>query len=109
MRLEIPGRYVILGSFIVVEIGLLIAFHFQADRNRATLVFVATIAAGAFALHAYLAGIEERRVEHAHRLIQRWNTAEMVPSRLVLNHREQTKSIRSGAKGERRRSLDGDG
>jgi hypothetical protein len=44
MRLEIPGRYVILGSFIVVEIGLLVAFHFQADRNRATLVFAATIA-----------------------------------------------------------------
>ena len=84
MRLEISARYVVLGSFIAIEAGLLIAFHFQVDRNRATLAFAATIAAGTFALHTYLAGIEERRVEHAHRLIQRWNTAEMVPARGIL-------------------------
>jgi hypothetical protein len=84
MRLEISGRFVVLGSFVAIEAVLLIAFHFQSDRNRATLVFAATIAAGAFALHTYLAGIEERRVEHAHRLMQRWNTAEMVSARRVL-------------------------
>ena len=103
MRLEIPTRRVILGLFVIVEGGLLVGFHNASDHNRATLAFTATATAGAFALHTYLAGIEERRAENAQNLIRRWNAPEMLPVRLVLReiteNRLEAATLQRSAKG----------
>ena len=72
----------VVGLFVIFETVMLVAFNSQTDRNRATIVFGATVIAGAFALYTYLQGIEERRAQHAHQIIQRWNSAEMLPMRL---------------------------
>jgi hypothetical protein len=90
MRIEVPTRYAIVGLFVLVEGALLYAFAGASDRNRAAIAFAATATAGAFALHTYLAGIEERRSQNAQELIRRWNSPEMLPVRAVL--REITES-----------------
>ena len=41
--------------------------------DRESIAFLATITGGAFALFAYLKGIEEKRSHAADKLIQRWN------------------------------------
>jgi len=84
MKIEIPNRYAIVGLFVVVEAGLLVWFVFSNDRNRASLAFAGTVTAAAFALHTFLAGIEERRAGAAQALIERWNSPSMVPIRAVL-------------------------
>jgi hypothetical protein len=84
MRIEIPTNYAIVGLFVAVEGIFLYGFAKSNDHNRATFAFAATVTAGAFALHTYLAGIEERRTANAHALIQRWNSPEMLPVRVIL-------------------------
>jgi len=74
----------VVGLFVAFEAVMLTAYHFETDRNRATIVFGGTVIAGAFALYAFLQGVEQRRSETAQALIQRWNAAEMLPIRLVL-------------------------
>ncbi len=41
--------------------------------DRESIAFLATVTAGAFALFAYLKGIEEKRSQAADGMIQRWN------------------------------------
>jgi len=84
MQITIPGRWIIVGLFAIIEAALLVSFHYQDDHNRATTVFGATIVGGAFALYTYLQGIEERRAKYAQDLLERWNRAEMLPVRAVL-------------------------
>lgn len=84
MRLEIATRHVVIGLFATIEGCFLLAFHTASDHNRATLAFAATATAGAFALHTYLAGREERRSENAQVMIRRWNLPEMLEVRLIL-------------------------
>jgi hypothetical protein len=84
MRIEVHPRYVILGLFVTIEGILLYAFAKASDHDRATLAFAATATAGAFALHTYLAGIEERRAQNSQALIKRWNSPEMLAVRCVL-------------------------
>ena len=111
MRIEIPTRYAIVGLFIVIEGTLLYAFAGASDRNRATLAFAATATAGAFALHTYLAGIEERRAQNAQGLIRRWNSPEMLPVRAVLREITENKldpvTLERKAKGDLSADADG--
>ena len=44
----------VVGLFVIFETVMLVAFNSQTDRNRATIVFGATVIAGAFALYTYL-------------------------------------------------------
>ena len=94
----------VVGLFVIFETVMLVAFNSQTDRNRATIVFGATVIAGAFALYTYLQGIEERRAQHAHQIIQRWNSAEMLPMRLVLREitedRLDPDTLKRSARGE---------
>ena len=104
MKIEIPSRWMVVGLFVIFETVMLIGFHFRNDRDRATIVFGATVIAGGFALYTFLQGIEERRSRNAQELIQRWNSAELVPMRLVLReiteNRLDPDTLKRPAKGE---------
>lgn len=84
MQITIRRKWVVIGLFAALEIAFVVAFHNAPDRNRATILFVATVAGGCFALYTYLQGIDEKRSQYAYSLIERWNRADMVAVRLVL-------------------------
>ncbi len=120
MRIEIPTNYAVVGLFLAVAGLFLYAFARSNDHNRATLAFAATATAGAFALHTYLAGIDERRIANAHALIQRWNSPEMLPVRVVLREITENRldpetlerKVKGGellAEADQKRALYGDG
>lgn len=74
MRLEIPRVPLIVGLFVAVELVVLILFAREAsDHARGVYLFAGTILAGAFALYVYLKSIEDKRMDAASRLIERWN------------------------------------
>jgi hypothetical protein len=110
MKIEIPWRWMVLSLFLLFEGVILAVFHFQPEKNRATIVFFATIVAGAFALYTYIQGIEERRALNAHALIRRWNSPEMLSMRLVLReiteNRLDPDSLKRAAKGEMPQGVD---
>lgn len=70
----IPVMWVVLAFFVPLELALLIAFHFASEQWKQTIIFGASIVAGAFALYGHLKHIEEKRAEYAHALIARWST-----------------------------------
>jgi hypothetical protein len=100
----------VIGLFGLFEAVMLIGFHYQNDRNRATIIFGATVIAGGFALYTFLQGIEERRSRSAQQLIQRWNSPEMLPLRLVLReiteNRLDVDTLKRPAKGEISEEMD---
>jgi len=100
----------VVGLFLAFEAAMLIAFNGPGDSNRATIVFGATIVAGGFALYTYLHGNEERRADNAQRLIQRWNSPDMVATRLVLREITENRldpiTLQRPAKGEITRETD---
>lgn len=63
-------------AFFVVEMSLLIAYG-RRWYDRDAIEFFATIVGGAFALFAYLKGIQAERDREAGRYIERWNAPEM--------------------------------
>jgi hypothetical protein len=112
MRIEIPTNYAVVGLFLAVEGIFLYAFARSNDHNRGTFAFAAITTAGAFALHTYLAGIDERRTANAHAVIQRWNSPQMLAVRIVLRditeNRLDPATLERKAKGEEL-SADADG
>lgn len=70
----IPIIWIIFALFIPLECVLLVAFHLAPKEWRETIVFGATIVAGAFALYGHLKHIEEKQAEYAQILIARWST-----------------------------------
>ncbi|MBV9404815.1 MAG: DUF4760 domain-containing protein [Acidobacteriaceae bacterium] len=70
----IPVLWVVFALFVPLEIGLLLAFHFAPKEWKETIVFGASIVAGAFALYGHLKHVEEKRAEYAQVLIARWST-----------------------------------
>ncbi|HZU26031.1 MAG TPA: DUF4760 domain-containing protein [Bryobacteraceae bacterium] len=58
--------------FALAECALWWMYHYRW-YDRESIAFLATITGGAFALFAYLKGIEEKRSHAADKLIQRWN------------------------------------
>jgi len=72
VRLKVPWKLFILAPFLVLEIGLLVAYHHFADA-RPIIVFAATVAGAAFGLNSYLTAIEDRRATVSSRFMERWN------------------------------------
>ena len=74
-KIKIPPLSVVwvtISLFALVEACLWWMYNYRWF-DRESIAFLATITAGAFALFAYLKGIEERRSQAADRLIERWN------------------------------------
>ena len=84
MNIRIPWIWVTVGLFLLIELLLLWAFDRQDDRHRATLLFGATIVAGAFALYSYLHRIQEKRFKEAGRMMKRWNAPERLVNRVIM-------------------------
>jgi hypothetical protein len=84
MNIRIPWIWVTVGLFLLIELLLLWAFDRQDDRHRATLLFGATIVAGAFALYSYLHRIQEQRFKEAGKMMMRWNAPERVANRMIM-------------------------
>jgi Domain of unknown function (DUF4760) len=84
MTLRVPVKWIIVGLFLLLEGILVVIYGYHDDHDRATIAFTATVLGGAFALYTYLQGIDERRTQNAHHLIERWNNADMMSIRLVL-------------------------
>lgn len=75
-----------MGLFLLSETVLLWVYNEENDRTRATILFAATIVAGAFALYSYLHRIQEHRFSEAGRMMQRWNAPDRVAIRTVMAH-----------------------
>jgi hypothetical protein len=84
MKIFVPWIWIRVGLFVVIEIGLLYLYHLEGERDRATILFLATIVAGAFGFFSYLHAIEEKRLVAASHLIERWNSPELYPWRKIL-------------------------
>lgn len=84
MTLRIPVKWIIVGLFLILEGILVVIYNYHDDHDRSTIAFAATVLGGAFAFYTYLQGIDERRAQNAHHLIERWNAADMMGIRLVL-------------------------
>jgi hypothetical protein len=93
-------------TFLVAEAILVAVFHFQNERDRATIIFGASVLGGAFALFTYLQGVEESRAQRARLLIDRWNAQEMRAERTVLRNvlagNLDIESIKRGNSGKQR-------
>jgi hypothetical protein len=72
LRVKIPLKLFILAPFLVLEMALLVAYHYFAD-GRPTIVFAATVAGAAFGLNSYLTAIGDRRATVSSRFMERWN------------------------------------
>jgi hypothetical protein len=84
MTFRVPVKWIIVGLFLLLEGILVVIYNYHDDHDRSTIAFAATVLGGAFALFTYLQGIDERKAQNAHRLIERWNNADMMEVRLVL-------------------------
>ena len=84
VQVRVPWTWARVLLFLLVEIALLIVYNF-APRDRETIVFGATIIAGAFALYSYLRGIEDRRMQAASKMIERWNAPDRTEARKTMN------------------------
>jgi hypothetical protein len=72
---RITGK--ILVPFCMVESTLLYVFAHSSHESHETILFGASIVAGAFALFSYLRSIELRKGQAADQLIARWNNPDM--------------------------------
>lgn len=109
MTLKISLKWLIVSLFLILEGILVVIFNYHNDHDRETIAFTATVLGGAFALYSYLEGIEEKRIQHAYHLIERWNNVEMLNVRLALldvveGRIDATKLIRNDAAVLERRS-----
>jgi hypothetical protein len=84
VTLKVPGKWLVISLFLVLETILVIFYNFHDDHDRATIAFAATVVGAAFALYSYLQGIEDRRTQKAHRFMERWTTPDMLEIRSVL-------------------------
>jgi hypothetical protein len=84
VQYRLSAKWVLLVLFLVVEFGLVRAFHHATKDNRETIAFGATVVGAAFALYTYMRGIDESRAQVSHHLIERWTSPDMVPMRAVL-------------------------
>lgn len=84
-RFEVPWIWARVGLFIAIEGVLLVVYHFQPPAIRETIIFGATIVGAAFALYSYLRGIEDRRLQEAGRMIERWNAPDRSDIRKTMN------------------------
>jgi hypothetical protein len=87
--------------FVASEGALLYEFHNADDKWKQTIVFGASIVAGAFALFSYLKGIEQGRRQTAERLIDRWTDPSMMPLKDIVReitegHLDTAQLMRSG-------------
>ena len=84
MNIKIPWIWLTVGLFLGIELVLLMIYFQEDDRNRAVILFGATVVAGAFALYSYLHQIQEHRFEEAGKMMERWNAPERVSIRAVM-------------------------
>lgn len=84
MTIRISLVWAAITLFVVIEGSLLYEFHNVSDKWKQTIVFGASIVAGAFGLFSYLKGIEQGRRQTAERLIDRWTAPEMTPLKDVI-------------------------
>jgi hypothetical protein len=84
MTITIPLIWAGVTLFLASEGVLLYEFHNADDKWKQTIVFGASIVAGAFGLFVYLKGIEQGRRQTAERLIDRWNDPGMTPLRDIM-------------------------
>jgi hypothetical protein len=84
MTVRIQGKWLIVGLFLALEGILVIIYNYHNDHDRAAIAFTATVLGGAFALYTYLQGIDERRTQSAHHLIERWTKPDMISMRATL-------------------------
>lgn len=82
---EIPWIWLRIGLFLLAEGIVVITYHFQQDRTRATLVFLGSVVATAFALYSILRGIEDKRIQEAGKYIERWNASDRTAIRTTMN------------------------
>jgi len=68
-------------AFVVLELACLWMFCYRWF-DRETIQFFATVVGGAFALFAFLKGIEQHRESNADKLIERWNNPDL---RIIIN------------------------
>lgn len=104
IRIDIPLVWLVVGSFCLIEMLILWAFHRAGDEHwRQNYVFGASLVAGAFGLYSYMKGIEEERSQRADKLIERWNnpTLAALKNRLraVIEQQLDPSSIMRNAKG----------
>jgi hypothetical protein len=79
MTVNISIIWLILIPFLLIEAALLYWYHIADSHLQSTIVFFASVVAGAFALFSYVKGIQERRKQSSERLIERWNNPDMRP------------------------------
>jgi hypothetical protein len=81
MTITIPLLWAAVLLFVASEGILLYEFHNADAKWKQTIVFGASIVAGAFGLFSYLKGIEQGRRQTAERLIDKWTDPGMTPLR----------------------------
>ena len=81
MTITIPLLWAAVLMFVASEGILLYEFHNADAKWKQTIVFGASIVAGAFGLFSYLKGIEQGRRQTAERLIDKWTDPGMTPLR----------------------------
>jgi hypothetical protein len=85
MRFNIPRIPFVVGMFLLTELVVLRLFAKEpSDHVRATYSFTGTILAGAFALFAFLRGMDDKRMDASARLIERWNAPDRYELRRVM-------------------------
>jgi hypothetical protein len=84
MNIRISAKWSLLTLFLAIEFALVAFYHHEAERNRATIAFGATVVGAAFALYTYMEGIDEKRAEASLRFMARWTAPDMVQFRAVL-------------------------
>lgn len=84
MNIRIPWIWLTVGLFLSIELVLLCGFARFDDRNRAVVLFGATVVGAAFALYSYLHRTQEHRFAEAGKMMQRWNAPDRIAIRTVV-------------------------
>ncbi len=79
LTLRISIVWLVVVPFVLIECALFAVYLSVGHDAREALAFGASIVACAFALFAYMKGLEERRTKAADKIIERWNNPNLSP------------------------------
>jgi hypothetical protein len=72
---SIPVLWVVLLLFLPIEVLAVYCYHVASEAWKNTIVFGASVVAGAFGLYSHMKHIEEVRVMYAAKPIERWGSS----------------------------------
>lgn len=84
VRLRVPVIWVALGLFVPAELLLLWAYRWAGADWKEVIVFGATVIGGAFALFSHLRSVDEKLLERADHLVQRWSSPELEAHKTIM-------------------------